>query len=260
MTENIYVYPENVDVTVFAEGYQGPRGFQGIQGVQGEQGIQGFQGLLGFQGLQGDQGFQGVQGLQGDQGFQGVQGLQGFGFTFRGYWQINTLYKAGDVVYYNGSSYVANYEYQESDNPEEDGDLWTLIAHQGLQGFTGIQGLQGTQGLQGDQGIQGFVGIQGYGGIYAGTQAPSDTNIVWIDTNNPGVIGSQKYSQFIGDGTSILIPVQHHLGTRDIVVSIYDVLTGAEVSTSIEHSTPDKIYLNFLVAPQLNEYKVVVIG
>ncbi len=93
----------------------------------------------------------GIQGIQGTQGVQGTQGLRGTQGT------------------------------------------QGLQGTQGTQGVQGTQGLQGTQGTQGIQGVQGTQGIQGiFGntgdpGIVSQTEAPTDTDILWLDTDEPAV-------------------------------------------------------------------------
>lgn len=74
-----------------AAGAQGPTGPQGLQGQQGPAGIQGPIG---------------PQGLPGAPGPQGIQGLPGASFTNLGAWNNTTAYVPGNVVLFNGSSYI----------------------------------------------------------------------------------------------------------------------------------------------------------
>lgn len=63
---------------------------------------------------------------------------------------------------------------------------------QGIQGIQGIQGEQGTQGIQGekgDKGDQGDQGIQGETAVVAQTEAPVDTGILWVDTDDDTAVG-----------------------------------------------------------------------
>ena len=114
------------------EGTDGSQGEQGIQGIQGEQGENGSQGA---QGLQGDAGSNGANGLsayeiavnngyqfpegvwlsslEGTDGSQGEQGVQGDigpqGTFFDGT-------QAGEMIYWNGSSWIAINTGQEDQN------------------------------------------------------------------------------------------------------------------------------------------------
>ena len=68
-------------------------------------------------------------------------GATGIGFNFRGPWVTDTLYLKNDVVTQNGSSYIANYDYQDNDGPSLDGDLWATLAAKGTDGTNGSGGL-----------------------------------------------------------------------------------------------------------------------
>jgi hypothetical protein len=85
-----------------------------------------------------------------------------------------------------------------------DGSVVTFSAQgvqgiQGIQGIQGPQGVQGTQGLQGVQGTQGTQGIQGIQGIIgddgfvAQTEPPTNTSLLWLDTDEPAVTGQAIY-------------------------------------------------------------------
>jgi hypothetical protein len=76
----------------------------------------------------------GAPGPRGQQGLPGAAGADGEGFNFRGTWQTDTLYLKNDVVTQNGSSYIANYDYQDNDGPSLDGDLWAILAQKGADG------------------------------------------------------------------------------------------------------------------------------
>lgn len=110
---------------------QGPQGPSGSQGIQGETGLTGPIGPQGEAGPQGPQGEPGINGLQGE---QGPAGADGEGFSFRGEWVTDTYYSKNDVVTQNGSSYIANYDYQDTSGPSLDGDLWAPLALKGEDG------------------------------------------------------------------------------------------------------------------------------
>jgi hypothetical protein len=55
--------------------------------------------------------------------------------------------------------------------------------------------------------------------------------------------------------------VTHNLGTKDTVVSIYEVAAPyAEILADVEHTSDSDITIKFAVAPASGEYRVVVIG
>jgi len=87
-------------------------------------------------GPQGPAGATGPQGIQGDPGPAGPVGAAGLVFT--GTWSELTTYAAGDVVFYNGSSYVAaNAVGPSATPPDTDTANWDFLALQGLEGPQG---------------------------------------------------------------------------------------------------------------------------
>lgn len=83
------------------------------------------------------------------------------------------------------------------------------------------------------------------------------TNTVAIDS----AVVVSKYSTSIGDGAATSYTVTHNLGTRDIIVSVYDNSSPyAEVITDVAHTTTNTATIAFSVAPTSNQYRVVVHG
>jgi hypothetical protein len=53
--------------------------------------------------------------------------------------------------------------------------------------------------------------------------------------------------------------VSHNLGTKDVIVSVYDNSSPyAEVICDVQHTSTTAITLLFSVAPTSNQYRVVV--
>ena len=90
----------------------------------------------GATGPQGPAGAVGPQGPQGDPGPAGPVGAAGL--NFQGTWSAASAYVAGDVVFYNGSSYVAaNAVGPSATPPDVDTANWDFLALQGLEGPQG---------------------------------------------------------------------------------------------------------------------------
>lgn len=89
-----------------------------------------------------------------------------------------------------------------------------------------------------------------HGGTAAGDAATARANL-----GTPG-----KYAALIGNGASTSIAVTHSLGTRDVVVCVYDATTYEEVIPDIVHTSTSVVTLTFAIAPTTNQYRVVVIG
>lgn len=110
-------------------------------------GPKGDTGLTGNTGLQGGQG---IQGPAGGTGPQGPQGLPGAGAgVWQGEWDVLFDYASGDVVSYEGSTWLAVTNPPVGAVPMELSAYWGLMA---AKGDEGEQGIQGDQGIQGEQG------------------------------------------------------------------------------------------------------------
>lgn len=72
-------------------------------------------------------------------------------------------------------------------------------------------------------------------------------------------IAVRKYAANVGDGTATTYTVSHNLGTKDVIVSVYDNSSPyAEVICDVQHTSTSAITLLFSVAPTSNQYRVVV--
>jgi hypothetical protein len=81
------------------------------------------------------------------------------------------------------------------------------------------------------------------------------TNTVAIDST----VVVSKYAANVGDGSATSYTITHNLGTRDVIVSVYEASGSyAEVVCDVNHATTNTITLLFSVAPTLNQYRVVV--
>lgn len=85
--------------------------------------------------------------------------------NWRGPWSGGTTYQINDIVYYEGSSFVALIV--NINTPPTTlyiGTTWGILALEGTQGLQGPQGVQGVQGVPGIPGSQGARGVQGIRG------------------------------------------------------------------------------------------------
>ena len=68
-----------------------------------------------------------------------------------------------------------------------------------------------------------------------------------------------KYAANVGDGSNTSYTISHNLGTKDVIVSVYDNSSPyAEVICDVQHTSTTAITLLFSVAPTSNQYRVVV--
>lgn len=69
-----------------------------------------------------------------------------------------------------------------------------------------------------------------------------------------------RFAASVGNGSLTTIPVAHNLGTRDVVVNVYDNTTYEEVMPDVVRTDVNTVNLIFSVAPTTNQYRCVVMG
>jgi len=108
-----------------------------------------------------------------------------------GLWTDNTAYQKGDIVRFDGSSYIAliNHTAGVNNTPELDDTTWGMVASvgdQGLEGDQGPKGDTGSQGMIGPVGAQGPQGIQGAKGDKGDRGVAGDPGLACWDLNGNG--------------------------------------------------------------------------
>jgi len=114
----------------------------------------GFIGPPGVDGKDGRNGFDGQQGPRGFDGVDGFQGVDGAGFRPVGDWKLQPRYQTGDVVSYQGNSFVA-VENNAGRIPGHGKRVWQLLAARGADGADGL-GARGHAGIDGTDGSDSF--------------------------------------------------------------------------------------------------------
>lgn len=117
--------------------------------------------------------------------------------NFRGDWDPTIIYEQGDVVYFDGSSYVARGEIigaPANPSPEADTTNWHIAVRKGADGAPGADGVAGPTGVEGPPGPQGPVGVgtPGPAGATgpAGPQGPTGTPGATGQTGGVGPAGA----------------------------------------------------------------------
>lgn len=151
---------------LLAQAQAGPAGPAGVAGVAGPQGLLGPVGPAGPTGPVGSVGPQGPAGLP--------------GLVYQGAYASTTNYALGDVVLWQGASWVSLITSNHGNTPDQSPVQWGMLTAEGPQGLQGSQGLQGAAGPQGppgsvgppgEQGPQGLQGIPGQAGAQGLTGA-----------------------------------------------------------------------------------------
>jgi hypothetical protein len=93
--------------------------------------------------------------------------------------------------------------------------------------------------------------------VGAGTGITVDSSNVNVDTT----IVARKFTTTIGDGNATSFTVTHNLGTRGVMVSVYNAASAyEEVVVDVEKTSTNTITVKFAEAPANNAYVVAVVG
>jgi hypothetical protein len=117
----------------------------GLQGEPGERGE------AGPQGERGEIGAPGAPGLQGERGFEGPPGPMGIDAS-HGLWEESKEYRCGDLVQWDGVSWVAK---RKTATEPGKGDAWAIITPRAKAGKEGPRGPAGPAGPSGPIGLEG---------------------------------------------------------------------------------------------------------
>nr|WP_205747601.1 collagen-like protein [Bacillus velezensis] len=164
--------------------------------------------------LAGPTGAIGPAGATGPTGPIGPMGVTGAGL--QGIVAFNPLtaptYTTGQVVLYNGSSYVANVN-SPSGTPETSAD-YTLLAAAGSTGATGSTGPTGVTGVTGGTGSTGITGVTGPTGVTGATGItgpPGSTGTSLTATSGYASNTGGGVVAVINGGTAISLPNEQNL-------------------------------------------------
>ena len=71
---------------------------------------------------------------------------------------------------------------------------------------------------------------------------------------------TRKFTQTVGNGSLTQIPVTHNLGSRTVVVNVYDSATYDTVECDVVRTSTTVVTLGFTAAPASGAYTVVIVG
>lgn len=95
---------------------------------------------------------------------------------------------------------------------------------------------------------------------YLGTTGGLAVDISSVETKLVTDGFTKKASGSVGNGTNTSFAVTHNLGTRDVVVNVYDNATYDTVEADVVRTDTNTVTVSFATAPASNAYRVVVIG
>ncbi len=106
-------------------------------------------------------------------------------------------------------------------------------------------------------------------GLKVNRGTSSDVELLWNETDDQWTLTNdgtnyheitRKYKATLSTSATSYT-VTHNLGTKDVVVQIYEVASPyAQIEADVEHTSTTAITIKFAVAPSAGEYRVVVIG
>lgn len=73
-------------------------------------------------------------------------------------------------------------------------------------------------------------------------------------------VGVLKYSVTIGNNINNSFSIKHNLGTTDVYVSVWDLFNKELITADIGIIDTNLIKVNFLKKPDINQYRVIVVG
>ena len=97
----------------------------------------------------------------------------------------------------------------------------------------------------------------------------ADVEILWNETSDNWTLTNngtnyhaitRKFTSTVGNGTLTQIPVTHNLGSRELVVNVYDSATYDTVECDVVRTSTTVVTLGFTVAPASGAYTVVIVG
>jgi collagen type VII alpha len=152
--------------------------------ASGSAGLTGATGATGSAGVNGLSGAAGPIGAVGATGATGVNGTAGL--VYRGGYASGMNYVLGDVVVWQGASWVSLVGMNVGQTPDSSSVYWGVLTSTGGAGPAGVSGPVGGLGPQGVPGVVGSAGTQGVAGP-TGTQGPAGAQGL---TGASGAVGS----------------------------------------------------------------------
>ena len=71
-------------------------------------------------------------------------------------------------------------------------------------------------------------------------------------------VGESTFAASIGDGSATSIAVTHNLGTRDVIVQLYDADSFDTVYADVERTSTSVVTIDFATAPATNDIRVLI--
>lgn len=184
-------------------------------------------------------------------------------------WKQN--YLAGpDILYtslipvegeYNNYTFFVNGD--TGSHPVANGEVLAIVGGDGIDTAattaTGVDTVTITHANTSSYAGSAFSGLTVINGItvdqFGHTTAASSTDLT---ADVDGRITAREFKASIGDGTATTFELTHNLGTRDVIVQLFDNSTFDTVFADVVRTTTNTVNVSFAVAPALNDIRVLI--
>jgi len=160
----------------------------------------------------------------------------------------NSIDLAGPITSVDGAT-PTNGQILIGNSTNNDMQLGTITAGEGID-ITNGGGSITIAGEDASTSNKGIVELATTAEALAGTDAARAVT--------PAGLAARSFVGTIGDGSTTAITVTHSLGTRNVIIQLYDSSTYDTVYADVVRTTTDSATITFATAPASNDIKVLI--
>ena len=161
---------------------------------------------------------------------------------------INNIDLSGSITSVDGAA-PTNGQILIGNTTNSDMQLGTITAGEGID-ITNAAGSITIAGEDASDSNKGIVELATTAEALAGTDTARAVT--------PAGLAARSWSGSIGDGSTTAITITHSLGTRDVIIQLYDNSTYDTVYADVVRTTTDTATITFATAPATNDIRVLV--
>lgn len=161
---------------------------------------------------------------------------------------VNNIDLSGSITSVDGAA-PTNGQILIGNTTNSDMQLGTITAGEGID-ITNAAGSITIVGEDASDSNKGIVELATTAEALAGTDTARAVT--------PAGLAARSWSGSIGDGSTTAITITHSLGTRDVIIQLYDNSTYDTVYADVVRTTTDTATITFATAPATNDIRVLV--
>lgn len=161
---------------------------------------------------------------------------------------VNNIDLSGSITSVDGAA-PTNGQILIGNTTNSDMQLGTITAGEGID-ITNAAGSITIAGEDASDSNKGIVELATTAEALAGTDTARAVT--------PAGLAARSWSGSIGDGSTTAITITHSLGTRDVIIQLYDNSTYDTVYADVVRTTTDTATITFATAPATNDIRVLV--